>query len=306
MANDDGGRQNIRMRCSAYRASDQRCPVDVGKLFAGKESPRDVVTGLVPEEGTAVRYGRVNDQIVTAPARVGPDGWDIADGLVENGVVAVAVRPLPGFVVAGCEPGLEVLERILREQGLGAVAATASSQAAVAALEAERVHAAVVHAPRPGDIHQRSGVAATRFRLARWRAGLAAASHTGGAWWQDALHGAVSVVQREAGAGVQRAFEQAAATDLPVPGPRVRSHIAAVRRAVISGLPAVTIEPAALAAGAAFHALEVHEVELWVARSLLADPGVAAAMDVMVGSRFRQRLMSIGGYDLSDCVVQVA
>ncbi|MDJ0923236.1 MAG: helix-turn-helix domain-containing protein [Acidimicrobiia bacterium] len=287
-------------RVDAALALAEALGLDVGELFAAEAETKDIISGLVPAEGEAVRYSRVGDQVVTAPARVGPDGWDVADGLIEDGSVAVAMRPALGFAVAGCEPGLEVLERILREQGVGAVAATASSQAAIAALQAGRLHAAVVHAPDPTSVYKRDDATVARYQLARWRAGLAAAADTGPTWWQDALHGRVAVVQREAGAGVQRAFENATVADLPIPGPRVHSHIAAARRAAISGLPAVTIEPAALAAGIRFHALEDHAVELWVVGERLADAGVAAAMEVLVGTRFRQRLASIGGYDLTD------
>jgi putative molybdopterin biosynthesis protein len=67
---------------------------------------------------------------------------------------------------------------------------------------------------------------------------------------------------------------------------------------------AVTIEPAALAVGAQFHPLEIHEAQLWIDRRWSAERAVAAAMDVIDDRRFQRRLEAIGGYDLTDCGVR--
>jgi hypothetical protein len=71
-------------------------------------------------------------------------------------------------------------------------------------------------------------------------------------------------------------------------------------------MPAVTIEPAALAVGAVFHPLEVHTAELWVADEWLGDPAVQGALDLISGKRFQYRLRAIGGYDLAGCGTRVA
>jgi molybdate-binding protein len=63
----------------------------------------------------------------------------------------------------------------------------------------------------------------------------------------------------------------------------------------------VTIEPAAIATGAAFHPLEVHDAELWVVAEWLDDRVVKAGLDVVASRRFQQRLLAIGGYDLANC-----
>jgi molybdate-binding protein len=68
---------------------------------------------------------------------------------------------------------------------------------------------------------------------------------------------------------------------------------------MISGMPAVTIEPAALAVDAAFHPLEVHEAQLWVATDWLNDRVVTEALNVIVGRSFQARLAGVGGYDLA-------
>jgi DNA-binding XRE family transcriptional regulator len=274
--------------------------VGVDDLFGSDPVPVDVISGVVVADGSSVRIGRVGERLVTAPARVGTQGWDVADGTVAAGVLHPFGRHASGLVVAGCEPGLEVLERLLREGGMGAVAAAGSSATAVAALEAGRVHAAVVHGPQVRPVREPRGVTVERFRVAQWYAGLAAPGDAVGAWWDEALSGRVPVVQREKGAGVQRAFEEAVEPSrLPVPGPRVGSHLEAARRAMVSGVPAVTIEPAALAMGAAFHPLESHVAQLWVATEWLNDRVVTEALNVMVGQPFQARLAAVGGYDLA-------
>ncbi len=277
--------------------------VDIRELFGVQQAARDIVSGEVPPSGSQVRAGRVGDTIVTAAARVGPDGWDLADAIVDGESLDPFEGIRAGFVVAGCEPGLEAIERILREHDMGAVAASASSAAARTALDGGRVHAAVVHGPNRAGGDSASGQV-VRFGLSRWRVGLAAPRDLPSDWWKQALEGDARVVQREPGAGVQRAFEKAAGKT-NVPGPRVSTHIAAARRGLATGLPAVTIEPAAIATGAVFHPIEVHDAELWVAAEWRDERVVRAALEVVTSRRFQQRLLAIGGYDLTNCGVRL-
>jgi molybdate-binding protein len=280
--------------------------VEVTELFGPTAAAVDVASGAVPGDGSLVRTGRVGERTVTAPALVGDAGWDAADGRVEEGRVSYFGRLRPGIVVAGCEPGLEVLERLQREQGRAAVAATASTAAAVEALRTGRVHAAVVHGPAPETNPALQQVDVARYRLTTWRVGLAGAPGAPEGWWQPVLAGRSVVVQREPGAGVQQALVRAAATTAPLPGPQVGTHLEAARRTAINGLPAVTIEPAALALGVKFHPLETHRVELWIATEWLGDAMVTAALETIGGSRFQQRLSAIGGYDLSDSGTRIS
>lgn len=292
-------------RVDAALALARALGVDVEALFGVDSAPVDAVTGQTPADGTLVRAGRVGDRAVTAPVRIGSEGWGVADGVIERGRLTVFEPRGPGLVVVGCEPGLEVLERLLREEGMAAVAAVGSSAAAAEALVDGRVHAAVVHGP-PGALGL-GAKSVERFRLARWRVGLAAPSTARPGWWGEALSGRVAVIQREPGAQAQRAFDEAVTGEVDdVPGPRVRSHLEAARRSVIAGLPAVTIEPAALAVGARFHPLETHEVEVWIAREWRTDRSVSEAMNVVSSTRFQRRLGAVGGYDLSSCGARAA
>ena len=271
---------------------------DAETLFGGRSTPVDALSGATVGDGAMVRIGRVGDLTVTAPVEVGTDDWGVADGVFREGRLVAFERKPPGLVVAGCEPGLGILERMLREGGAGAVSAPASTAAARRALSEGRLHAAVVHGPPDGRFpHPDIGV--TRLRLTSWAVGLAAADASEGDWWRRALDGSSPVVQREPGAGVQRALLDAVG-GTPPPGPVVATHLESARMAASSGLPAVTIEPAARAVGLEFHALEVHRAELWIAEQWVAEPFVDDAVSALLEQRFRARLDAVGGYDLSE------
>jgi DNA-binding XRE family transcriptional regulator len=274
--------------------------VTVDWLFGTASVPIDIVSGGTPPEGAMVRVGRVGNQTVTTPIRIGPDGWDAADGVITDGRLTLLGGGASGIVVGGCEPGLMLMERMLRDLGAGAVSVSMTSTAALDCLQLGRLHAAVVHEPESSLGRQAPDFAVGRFHLARWQVGIAAGPDAAKGWWKPALAGRVPVVQREPGAGVQRAFGRA----LPrsrrdVPGPVVGSHFEAVRLGMAMGMPAVTIEPAARAVGAVFQPIEVHSAELWIAEAWIDDEVVEAAMSVLMGSRYQRQLAGVGGYDLA-------
>lgn len=274
----------------------------VAELFGAPSTVTDVATGAVPPDGSVVRVGWVGDRMVSAPARVGGDGWDAADGTVVGGEVSLFGEARPGLVVAGCEPGLETLERLLRQGGIGAVSVATSSRVARTALAEGRVHAAVIHGPAGSRLRAPDGVAA--FALARWRVGLAVPDGIGSEWWEGVVAGSLPVVQREHGAAVQQAFEDATG-GAQVPGRRVSGHVAAARDGFAAGLPAVTIEPAARSVGSPFHALDTHSVRLWVGEEWLAERDVEVALSVITGRVFRRQLEAIGGYHLDELGTRV-
>jgi hypothetical protein len=277
--------------------------VDVRRLFGSEQSAFDVVSGLIPQEGSAVRLGWVGERLVTAPARIGSDGWDVADAVMQGGRAVPFGDVNPGAVVAGCEPGLETVEHLLRQGGAGAVAVATSSGAALDALFAGRVHAAVVHGPI-GSLPI-VPPAVVRFRLTGWRVGLAIPPDIGSSWWQEVVDGERAVVQRESTAAVQRTFEEAVGGST-TGGPRVGGHVVAARHGMAAGLPALTVEPAALAVGAVFHPLDLHEAQLWVGEEWMTNRGVEQVIDLIASSRFSRQLQTVGGYHLDGIGSRVA
>ncbi len=297
----ESGRNLPRVDAAVAIAAALNMPVEA--LFATGSLPIDVLTGETPAEGALLRVGRVGPQLVTAAPHGGSGGWGPADGQFEGGEFVPFTDLRDGLVVAGCEPGLQVLEGTLRQSGAAALSVMASSAAAIDALNAGRVHAAVVHGPalrRAAEVPN-----AVRIRLASWEVGLAGAGDAKPDWFESALSGRAPVAQREPGAGVQQTFMEAVAGN-HIPGPRVKTHLEAAACASLAGIPAVTIEPAALAVGARFHSLGHHDTELWIDDRWKSHRVVVAALDVINSRVFRLRLLAAGGYDLSVLGTQVA
>jgi transcriptional regulator with XRE-family HTH domain len=264
---------------------------------------RDVV-GVVeePAEGSLVRIGRVGDRLVCMPAAGSGEGWATADAQIQDGAVQLFDIERPALVVAGCDPIIGLASRLLEAtSGPRVVPVATSSATAVEVLRAGRSHAVTVHGPA-GSLPE-PPAPVRRWHLARWQVGLAAPAGSRPGWVADALAGRVPVAQREAGAGSQAAFERArrseGVTGGRVEGPTVDGHAEAAWRAATDRMVAVTIEPAALANGLAFHPLEEHRSELWVAGGHADNALLHAFLEEVAGERVHRRLAAIGGYDLT-------
>jgi transcriptional regulator with XRE-family HTH domain len=271
---------------------------------------RDVVGVLeVPVEGALVRVARVGDRLVCVPAAGSGEGWATADAQVHDGAVQLFDVERPAVVVAGCDPIIGLASRLLEAtRGPRVVPVATSSAVAAEVLGAGRSHAVMVHGPAGRLPVPQVGV--RRWHIARWQVGLAAPADLPRGWVADALAGRNPVVQRERGAGSQAAFERArtdqGVNDRTVAGPRVSGHAEAAWRAGTDRMVAVTMEPAALANGLAFHPLEEHLSELWVATEHADNALLGAFMDELTGERVQRRLAAIGGYDLTDAGAAVA
>ncbi len=283
-------------RVDAALALSRALGVSPESLFASDTSPVDVLTGGPPGEGEAVRVGMIGVQVVTSPPLTGGEGWGPADGAIESGRVVGSGISRPSVVVAGCEPGLETLESMLRQEGIGAMAVVASSASAVNAMTQGRAHAAVVHAPE-GEVPD-APPGLVRFGLTGWSVGLALPPGMTSGWWDLVVSGGIPVVQREPSAAAQQSFLEAVGGE--VPGPRAGGHLSAGRHGICAGIPALTIEPVSAALGVAFHPLAHHRVELWVDDRWLGERGVEAMLTAVTGEAFRRRLEQIGGYHLEE------
>jgi DNA-binding XRE family transcriptional regulator len=253
-------------------------------------------------DGAPVRVARVGDHTVVVPLPAAADGDVFAapDAVIVDGrVELLAGADLDGFVVVGCDPALGALAALGPGRGPGRLLPVlASSSAARLALTTGRAHAAIVHdrvpppAPRePGRIH--------RLPFASWRTGLATPTGAPNAV-AAALAGGAQVIQREAGATAQVAFERAVAGPAGAPaGALATSHLDAARRAVAAGQAAVTIEPAAAALGLDFHALETHTVEVWIDAGAVDHPGARALGELLASARLRSRLAALPAYELA-------
>ena len=264
---------------------------------------RDAVGVLEePAEGALVRIGRVGDRLVCVPTAGSGEGWAAADAQIERGEIRLFDRERPAVVIAGCDPIIGLVSGLLEATGGPRVVPVATSSATAArVLAAGRTHAVTIHGPdpEPGS----TGTSVRRWHIARWRVGLAAPADLPAGWVEDALAGRIEVAHREPGAGSQAAFERARDLRTPEPepvrGPVVGGHAEAAWRAVTDRMVAVTIEPAALARGLAFHPLETHTSQLWVGADHADNPQLQAFLHELAGRRVRRRLGAIGGYDLT-------
>ncbi len=278
----------------------------VEDLLAADDRPLVGALGP-PEDGQHVHLARVGDQQVCVPVASGGAGWAPADAIVTGGHLERLRPDRPAALVAGCDPALGLIHRLVEhERSRGVVWANASSAAARRVLAAGRVHAAVVHGP--ADRLPTPGSTLRRWRLAGWQVGLAADATQPAGWASAVLAGRLPVVQREEGAASQTALVRAATaagTEGPLPGPVATGHLEAGRLAQQAGYAAVTIEPVALALGLSFHPLEEHRSEVWVATDHLDVPGVRLFFDALTGTEVQRRLAGIGGYELADCGTEV-
>lgn len=271
----------------------------------GTEETQVPMLGVVPSGTVPVLAVRVGDVLAYHPlpyrgATV--TSWDRADGLFTDGRVELFADADPsGFAVAGCEPALGLASSLLPTAGpQRLVTATTSSTEALDALNAGRIHAAVVHG-RPGHL-KRGSRPVRRFILAGWRVGLA--SRVGlPAELEQLAAGKLKAARRENGAESQRALERALAPYGGIgklKGPSAAGHLEAARQ-VASGVVdvGVTIESAALAYGLVFAPLEEHAVELRIAQEWQEHPGARALLELFYSENFKRRLEVLGGYDLT-------
>ena len=286
----------------------------VEDLFGALGPERSVRAALTGElhDGEPVRVGRVSDALVAAPLGdhgVAGTGWATADGIVRAGRLELFAGAAPaGLVLAGCEPALAVVERLLA--GLGErslLAVSGSTGAALEALKAGRVHGAVVHGP-PRSLPA-APASVLRWHFARWQVGLGSAARTGAATVESLLTGSTPIAQRERGAASQQALDRArrrAGVARAPAGPVATGHLDAARTAAALGCAALTTEGAARAFGLQFLALEEHAVELWVDRRWAQHPGLQAVGELLRSRGFQQRVQRLGGYDLTGCGDAVA
>ena len=280
---------------------------------------RDVLFGALAE-GQPVRAARVGERVVATPVPGVGSGerWDAPDGVIRHGTVEPFDRgELDAFVLVGCDPAIGMMAQLGPPSGTGRLLpVSASSAAAHRALASGRAHAAVVHdraeetaasgAPAaPVELSAAPGAAGTAdpgpaFPLARWRVGIAAPADAPDRL-EAALRGERPVVQRDAGAGAQAAFERALQHDRVTrpAGPVAAGHLDAARTTQRTGEPSVTIEPVARTLGLAFRPLELHAVTLRIGAEHLEHAGARIIAELLGGVRLRRRLLAFEGYEFA-------
>ena len=295
---------NVAAAIGLARALD----VSVEELFAvGPDTALDALGGTT-EPGTLVVTARVGDQLVSVPVahRVeSSESWGVADAVVSDaGVTWLPSGESTGLLIAGCDPVLGMIAGLVeRSSSHRLVTVHASTARSVEALAAGRVHGVLVHAP-PGGLPT-PPVPVRRWHVSSWQVGLASGERSGPPSVAELADRRQRVVQREPGAGSQRALARAllaVGTEGVLPGPIGEGHIDVARRVAQGGGRAgVTMEAAARAFGLGFMPLEAHVVEFWLDERWASLPAAAAMVEVLGGPAFTRRTALLDGYDLAGC-----
>ncbi|UGS36789.1 helix-turn-helix domain-containing protein [Capillimicrobium parvum] len=278
----------------------------VEELF-GAPGDAPAIVGAPPEDGAALRIGRVGARLVAgAPADVpvSAGGWATFDGRWHDGAIELhAEVDLDRLVVVGCDPALAIVEALLERRGGHAVTPlSAPTGEAVRALAAGHCHAAVVHGRR--DALPAPPVAVRRYGFARWQVGLGVAGRRRASPLDQISAGRLGVVGRDAGAASQQALDRALGDATAKVVARAGGHVDAARKALALDAAAVTMETAARVFALDFTALEEHEVELWVAEAWAEHPAVEPLLDTIASRGFAGRLGALGGYDVGAAAVR--
>lgn len=297
--------QNVPAVDAALRLA-RALSTTVEDLFATKPAAFVAALGETLPDRTAVRVGRIGDQLVVAElpdhGASGP-AWARPDGVIEDCELRLFPGASPaGLVIAGCDPALGVAEATL--QGMGPtslLALSASTGLALSALARGQLHAAVVHGP--SDDLPAPPIAVSRLHLARWQVGIAHARRLGHQPLEALLRQEVTLVQRDSAAASQQALDRAA-TRLGVrapTGPEAAGHIEAARIAAILQGAALTTESAARAFDLHFIPLETHVVQVWFDSRWAGQPAVETLGNLLASKAFTDRVTQFGGYDLAGC-----
>jgi molybdate-binding protein len=297
-------------RVDAALGLSQALGSSVEELFAAASPVAPSVRFLDQEEtgrGSALVAAEVGARTVvarvTGSAARGGQPWMGVPEAIPSGAGAswLPGADRGGALLAGCDPSLGLVSALLpRRSGQHLVVVHASSALSARWLEEGSVHAAVVHG-RPDQLVD-VDTEVDRYLLTGWQVGLAGPEGIPLPSVEELCDRGLPVVQREEGAGTQTAFLDAVhavgAEGAPT-GPVAASHLDATARVLHGAAAAVTMEPAAVAAGLDFAPLEEHVVQLWVARQFAAHPAVAALVELLTDRALHTRLAALPGYDVT-------
>jgi putative molybdopterin biosynthesis protein len=258
-------------------------------------------------EGT-IGFGLGGDQSLVPGFR--PALAEVADDRGGNAGPLVTARrlaaPVRAVAVAGCDPGLALLEGPLRRHAppLVLVWHSCGNDAARRLVTTGAVHAAAIHRHRDEEGEPLPGCAVVGF--AGWREGLVVSPAYAGRvrTISDAVEHGLRLVNREPGSEARRLLDEGLAgagaepSDLDGYATTCSAHLL-VASSIAAGLADVGVasESAALAYGLAFEPWQEEVCELHIPRALLGTVEVDGLIDILAGAELRAQLSAIAGYD---------
>lgn len=289
--------------------------------------PRTVKAHIVPSgdlfPGNPIELCRVDGRVVGVPAIPAP--WQLlpADGLLVDAVRSTVqlLHEEEGesrLLIAGCDPATSVLARHLQRAGVGLVAASVNSSAALKLLGGRLAHVAGTHLhDGPGQRKAKLPVKdAAVFAFAVWEEGLVTArgnpKQIRGI--EDLARRGVRLANREAGSGsrqlLDRSLHAACIEPARVNGyedDTARGHLAAAWRVYTSLADCcVATRSAARAFGLNFLPLTSERYDLVIRSEHLQLGAVERLLDTLTQAAFRRELEGRCAYDTRETGRRVA
>jgi putative molybdopterin biosynthesis protein len=275
------------------------------------------------QPGQPVQLCKVDNRLIASPPMAVQWYFGASDAVVTNkpasGKAEVQVLQADEefrnrILVAGCDPGISVLARHVRTAGIELVLAHRNSSQSLKLLKEGCIHIAGTHLsdassgdsniPEIGRLFAKDSVAVVSFAI--WEEGIltARANPKNIRGIEDFARPAVTIVNREKGAGARRLLD-AALKRLGLDPRKVRGY----QNTAPGHLPAawqvqtgaadccVSTRAAARVFGLGFIPLVSERYDLAIRREHLDLPGVQALLDTLGRLSFRRELESLGGYD---------
>lgn len=302
--------------------------LDAEKAEAPESLPADVLSAVPVAKGQAVRVCQVSGRRVSIPVNASPYYLPEADGVISkvgrsNGkadLVAFAKEEAnqKKIVLAGCDPAIGLVSRMMEKLGgVEIVAAAASSKQALTWLQEGKVHIAGSHLedPETGEFNlpfirrefPDEDFAVVTF--ARWEEGfvLATGNPKNITRAEHLARKGVRFVNREAGSGSRTLLDRLL-SEAGIPANKVSGYERVAHGHLAAAYLVLTHEAdcclatrsAAQTFGLDFVPMQSERYDFVMRRPTLDTPVAQVFLDVLQRATLRRKLEVLAGYDTAE------
>ena len=218
------------------------------------------------------------------------------------------------LLIAGCDPGISVLQRQLQREGVEALAVYRNSSQSLDLLKRSMVHVAGSHLkdeatgesnlPAVRQQFPKGSVAVVSYAF--WEEGMviACGNPKGIKGIDDLARKDVTMVNREPGSGIRRKLDSylkkhgISPSDVNGYEAVAPGHLPAAWQVKTGAVDCcLATKTAACVFGLDFITLERERYDLVIRKQNLTHPGVQVLLDILERTAFRRELEGLGGYD---------